>query len=56
MLRDGRIDEFAPMPLHPRVRAFFINPHKVAVPCYVSRKDRRQPAWRPLGWMGSIFP
>jgi hypothetical protein len=49
VLRDRRFNNFAPLPLHPRVRSFFVAPHQAAIASYVTSHDCRKAARSPLG-------
>jgi hypothetical protein len=42
VLRDRRFNNFAPVPLHARVRSFFVVSHQAAIAGYVASHDRRK--------------
>ena len=48
VLRDRRFNNFAPVPLHPCVRSFFVVSHQAAIAGYVTRHDGRKATRRPL--------
>jgi hypothetical protein len=48
VLRDRRFNNVAPVPLHPRVRSFFVESHQAAIASYVTSHDGRKAARRPL--------
>jgi hypothetical protein len=48
VLRNRRFNDFAPVPLHPRVRSFLVVPHQAAIAGYVTRHDGRKATRRPF--------
>jgi hypothetical protein len=48
VLRDRWFNNFAPVPLHPRVRSFFVESHQAAIASYVTSHNGCKAAGRPF--------